>query len=155
MYYFVYYINIIWTSISSHFKERTRFYSLMVLNRAGDVPAADWLSQTQVKNSRDLSRVVIRFFSVVEIPIKHPEVQRLLGSHNMLRQWQLTSVKTLFDELVLILFDVIDKSPGSLPNIQVFFYLDLSVFDLLGLRGLCYSCLLVSTSAKLHEIARA
>ena len=70
MYYFVYYINIIWTSINSHFKERTRFYSLMVLNRAGDVPAADWLSQTQVKNSRDLSRVVIRFFSVVEIPIK-------------------------------------------------------------------------------------
>ena len=71
MYYFVYYINIIRTSINSHFKERTRFYSLMAQNRAGDVPAADWLSQTQVKNSRNLSRVVIRFSSVVEIPIKH------------------------------------------------------------------------------------
>ena len=41
----------------------------MALNRASDMPAADWLSQTQVKNYRNFLRVVIQFFSVqVEIP---------------------------------------------------------------------------------------
>ena len=40
----------------------------MALNRASDAPAADLLSQTHVTNYRDFSRVVIRFFSVVEIP---------------------------------------------------------------------------------------
>ena len=39
----------------------------MALNRASDATAADWLSQTHVTNYRDFSRVVIRFFSVVEI----------------------------------------------------------------------------------------
>ena len=43
----------------------------MAPNRASDVPAADWLSQTRVKNYRYFSRVVTRFFSVLEIPIKH------------------------------------------------------------------------------------
>ena len=43
----------------------------MALNRACDVPAADWLSQTHVKNYRNFSRAVIQFVSVVEIPIKH------------------------------------------------------------------------------------
>ena len=42
----------------------------MALNRASDVPAADWLSQTLVKN-RNFSLVVTRFFLVVEIPINH------------------------------------------------------------------------------------
>ena len=37
--------------------------------------------------------------------------------------------KLYFDELVIILVDVIDKSPD-------FFYLDLQVFGLLGMRGL-------------------
>ena len=40
----------------------------MALNRASDALAAVWLSQTQVTNYRDFSRVVIRFFSVVEMP---------------------------------------------------------------------------------------
>ena len=48
--------------------------SFMVPNRASDVPAAVRLSQTHVKNYRYFSRVVIRFFSVVEIPIKHPSL---------------------------------------------------------------------------------
>ena len=38
----------------------------MALNRASGVPAADWLSQTHVIDYRNFSRVVIRFFSVVE-----------------------------------------------------------------------------------------
>ena len=46
-------------------------HSFMALNRASYVPAADWLSQTKEKNCRNFSRVVIRFFPVVEIPIKH------------------------------------------------------------------------------------
>ena len=74
MYYFVYYINILLTRrspLNSSFKKRTRCHSFMALNRASDVPVADWLSQTHVKNYRNFSRVVIRFFSVVEIPIKH------------------------------------------------------------------------------------
>ena len=40
----------------------------MALNRATDVSADDWLSQTNVKNYGNASR---EFFSVVEIPIKH------------------------------------------------------------------------------------
>ena len=43
----------------------------MALNRASDMSAADWLSQTHVKNYRKFSRLVIRFFSAVEIPIQH------------------------------------------------------------------------------------
>ena len=39
----------------------------MALNRASDVLAADWLSQTHVRNYRNFSRVVIRFSSVVEV----------------------------------------------------------------------------------------
>ena len=46
----------------------------MALNRVSDVPAANWLSQTHVKNYRNFLPVVIRFFSVVEIPIKHPSL---------------------------------------------------------------------------------
>ena len=74
MYYFVYYINILLTRrsrLNSRFKKGTRCYSFMVLNRLSDVPAADWLFQTQVKNYCYFSRVVIQFFSEVEIPIKH------------------------------------------------------------------------------------
>ena len=74
MYYFVYYINILPTRrsrLNSRFKKRTLCYSLTALNRASDVSAADWLSHTQVKNYRNFSRVLIRFFSVVEILVKH------------------------------------------------------------------------------------
>ena len=74
MYYFVCYINILLTPrsrLNSRFKKTTPCHSFMVLNRASDVPAADWLSQTLVKNNRNFSSVVIRFFSEVEIPIKH------------------------------------------------------------------------------------
>ena len=70
----LYNINILPTRrsrLNSRFKKRTRCYSFTALNRASDVLAADWLSQTHVKNYRNFSRVVIRFFSVVEIPIKH------------------------------------------------------------------------------------
>ena len=41
----------------------------MTLNRASDMSAADW--QKHVKNYRKFSRVVIRVFLAVEIPIKH------------------------------------------------------------------------------------
>ena len=52
------------------FENRTLCRSFMALNRASDVSAADWRSQTKVKNYRNFSRVEIRFFSVVDIPIK-------------------------------------------------------------------------------------
>ena len=38
--------------------------------------AADWLSQTHVKNYCNFLHVVIRFFSVVEIPIKLPSLYK-------------------------------------------------------------------------------
>ena len=60
IYYFVYYINILPTRrsrlINSRFKKRT---------------VAGWLSQTCLKNYCHFSRVVIQFFSVLEIPVKH------------------------------------------------------------------------------------
>ena len=43
--------------------------------------------------------------------------------------------KVYFDELVLILFDVIDKSPGFSPNMQVL-DIDLQDFGLWQLSGL-------------------
>ena len=46
----------------------------MALDRASDVSGADWLPQTHVKNNDNFSRVVIRFFSAVGIPIKHPSL---------------------------------------------------------------------------------
>ena len=53
----------------------------MALNRASDLPAADRLSQTQfVKNYCSFSCVVIRFFSVVEIPVKHSSLYNKLCS---------------------------------------------------------------------------
>ena len=74
MYYFDYYVNILLTRksrLNSRFKKRTRCQSFTALNRASGVPAADWLSQTHVKNYRNFSRVMIRFSSLEEIPIKH------------------------------------------------------------------------------------
>ena len=44
--------------------------SFMALTRASDTSVADGLYQTPVKNC-NFSRVVIRFFLVVKIPIKH------------------------------------------------------------------------------------
>ena len=65
-------ILLIWRSRPiSRFKRRRRCHSFMALNGTSDVLAADWTSQTQVKNYRNFSCVVIRLFSVVEIPIKH------------------------------------------------------------------------------------
>ena len=72
MYHFVYCMNTLLTTGSrrySRFKsreKRSRCHPFMALNRA-----ADWRSQVHVKNYRNCSRVKIRFFSVVEIPIKH------------------------------------------------------------------------------------
>ena len=43
----------------------------MALNGASDVPAADWLPQTHVKNYHNFSCVVIRFSLEVEIPLTH------------------------------------------------------------------------------------
>ena len=43
----------------------------MVLKRIGNVPAADWLSQTRMKNYCNFSHMVIKCFSVVEIAAKH------------------------------------------------------------------------------------
>ena len=42
----------------------------MELNRASEVSAADWLSQTHVENYRNFLREAIQFFLEVEIPIK-------------------------------------------------------------------------------------
>ena len=72
-YLFVYYINISLTRsrLNSRFIKRTRCHLFMALNEASDVSAADWLSQTHMKNYRNFSRVVIRLFLVEEIPIKH------------------------------------------------------------------------------------
>ena len=74
MYYFVYYINISLTRrsrLSSRFKTRPYGHSFIALNEASDMSAADWLSHTNTKNYDNFSRVVIGFFSVVEILIKH------------------------------------------------------------------------------------
>ena len=71
MYYFVYYINILLTRggrPNSCFKKRTHCHSFTALNRASDISAVDWLSQTHVKKYGNFSRAVTRFFSVVEIP---------------------------------------------------------------------------------------
>ena len=49
-----YYLNTLLTRRSrsySGFRKRTRFHSFMALNRASDVAAGDWQSQTQVKLS--------------------------------------------------------------------------------------------------------
>lgn len=43
----------------------------MALNRASEVSVADWRLQIQVKNFGNFSLVEIRFFSVVENPMKH------------------------------------------------------------------------------------
>ena len=57
--------NILFTSTgrqpNSCFKKRVDCHSLMVLNRAIYVSAADWLSQTQMKNYHNFSGVVIWF----------------------------------------------------------------------------------------------
>ena len=48
--------------------------SYMALNRANDVSAADWRSQTHGKKYCNFSRVGIQSLLVVEIPIKHPSL---------------------------------------------------------------------------------
>ena len=56
---------------TSRFKTRPYGHSFIALNEASDMSAADWLSHTNAKNHGNFSRVVIGFFSVVEILIKH------------------------------------------------------------------------------------
>lgn len=70
MYYFFYYINVFLTRRTRH-NSRLRKKTLPFIHSAGDVSAVDWISQTRVKNYRNFSRLVIRFFWVVEIPTKH------------------------------------------------------------------------------------
>ena len=48
------------------------------LPRQSDVLAADWQSETHVKNYDNFSRAVIRFFSGMEIPIKHPSLYYII-----------------------------------------------------------------------------
>ena len=43
----------------------------MALNRASDMSAADWLSQTRVENYCNFSSVVRWFLLLVEVPLKH------------------------------------------------------------------------------------
>ena len=51
-------------------RELTRYCSFMApTTRADDVSVADWRSQTDVENYRNISHVEIRFFSVVKISI--------------------------------------------------------------------------------------
>ena len=52
-------------------KKSTRCHSFMALRTASDMSEADWLPQAHVRNDRKFSRVVVRFSSVVQIPIKH------------------------------------------------------------------------------------
>ena len=68
--YFVHHTNILLTrsQLNSRLKKRTPCHSLMALNKAGDTSAADWLPQTRENN---FSHAMIRFFSGVEIRIKH------------------------------------------------------------------------------------
>ena len=78
MSYFVCHINILLTRrshLNPWFKKRMHCHSFMALNRASDTSAAAWLSQTQMKNYRFIFHVVIQFFSVVEIPIKHSSLR--------------------------------------------------------------------------------
>ena len=57
--------------LNSGFKKRTCYQSFMALNRASDMSAADWLSQTCMENYCNFSCVVKWFFSLVEVPLKH------------------------------------------------------------------------------------
>ena len=73
--YFVYYINTLLTRsrLNSRFKKRTHchFFHGANFSRVSDAAAADCPSQTRLENYRNISRVVIRFFSVAETPIEH------------------------------------------------------------------------------------
>jgi len=60
MYYFVYYINSLLTrrsQLNSCRKSRAHCHSFMALNRISELSAADWLSQTGVKHSRNFSQI--------------------------------------------------------------------------------------------------
>ena len=51
--------SLLYNHFTNNHARRSRFNSRF---KKSDVPAADWLSQTHVKNHRNFSRVVIRFF---------------------------------------------------------------------------------------------
>ena len=101
---FVYYINTLQTRrrrLNSRFKKRTRCHSFMVLNRANDVSAADWQSQTHVKYHRNFSCEEMRFsFSVEEIPVKHTNLYN----------------KTFFSSYYLLLWFPKARPPSSRPK---------------------------------------
>ena len=73
MLYFASYINTLltWSRLYARFKEEARCHSFMSLNRESDVSAADWPSQTHVKNYGILSCAEARFLPVVEIRTEH------------------------------------------------------------------------------------
>ena len=86
MHYYVYYINILLTRTSrlnARFKQKPRCHPFIALNSVSDMSAADWLSRTHVKNYRKFSRVVIRFFSLVEIPIKRSSLYNEIHFQNI------------------------------------------------------------------------
>ena len=100
MCYFVYYINILLTRrnrLNSRFKKRTRCLSFMALNRAS---ATNWLpSQTHVKNYRNFSRVMIRFFSAVKIPINHSSLNsKTRKTHKSTKHCEFSHCEKLTEE---------------------------------------------------------
>ena len=105
MYYFVYFISISLTRrswLNSRFKKSTSCQSFMALNKVSDVSAADWLSQAHVQK---ISYVMIRYFSVVEIPLKHSSLNNkikypvwyLLKATLLQLIWQVQSWKKIFE----------------------------------------------------------
>ena len=105
MYYFVYFISISLTRrswLNSRFKKSARWHSFMALNKASDVSAADRLSQAHVQK---ISYVVMRYFSVVEIPLKHFSLYNkmkypvwyLLKATLLQLIWQVQSWKKVFE----------------------------------------------------------
>ena len=77
----------------------------MALNRASEVSAANWLSQTHEENYRNFSHVAIRFFSEVEIPMKHSRLGKFDFGQNareIILKW--FTRHQLFDLSILIVF---------------------------------------------------
>ena len=83
----VFFINIllaIGSRLNSRFKKRTLYHSFMALNRASGKSEADWPSQTHDKNYHNFSHVVIGFFSVLEILVKHSSLYNKTHFKNFL-----------------------------------------------------------------------
>ena len=112
MYYFVHYINNLLTRIRrlhSLFKKRMHYHSLMALNRASDISPADLKN---VKSDHHFSRVVRQFFSLVEIPIKHPRLYNKISFSTF--EFSLFSFALQFDD-----FAPCDRSAAKGPLKQL------------------------------------